>query len=303
MSSPWQARSTEFHPYLVDRLDALPNGLRQAAKSALPAAATFQRGLVSPPEYRSKGLLRSRPVPEQALVFTQDGMLHVLGGLNGKAAPPPAFIHPENLLYVRTSHLLLYGRMELVSSVEGQRNQLEMEFNALGWRMIDVEWRAFIGVAIGRPSLAARTDVKESERATLLMQALPAKFSVGLRTYGLYTGEALQQTLFQPGVWSHQWVVLNRQLVPNTLLALTDASVILIEEEHALVRKSQQYGWIITRMPLLSVVDVQSQAKDSLEELTFTLARNGATAERRVLLEPETAHAWLALWAAHRAKS
>jgi hypothetical protein len=302
MSTPWQARSSEFHPYLVDTLDALPEGLRRAAVAALPPGTAIKRALVSPPEYRSKGLLRSRPIPEQALVFTQDGMLHVQGRLKGADAPPPAFIYPENLLYVRTSHLLLYGRMELVSSVKGQRNDLEMEFNAVGWRMIDVEWRALIGVAIGRPPLAARTDVTESERAALLMQALPAKFSVGLRNYGLYTGEALQETLFQPGVWSRQWGVLNQQRVPNTLLALTDASVILIEEEHALVRKSQQYGWIITRIPLLSIVDVQSQAKDSLEELKFTLTRNGATAERRVLLEPETAQAWLALWAAQRAK-
>jgi hypothetical protein len=36
--------------------------------------------------------------------------------------------------------------------------------------------------------------------------------------------------------------------------------------------------------------------QDSLQELTFSLARGGATAERRLQWEPAAAQQWLALW-------
>lgn len=299
METPWQTRAVEFHPYLVGAVDALPDSLRALAKDALAPGARFVCALVVPPEYRSAGEEESHPVPEQALIYTDSGVLHVQAGLGDEAPPSATFIQPETLLSIRSSHLVLYGRLELLGAAEGKPARIDMEFNAIGWNMMDTEWREMVGRAIGLPAQAPGEAKPESEQEVVLPESLPSKFIEGLRKYGLYTGEILLGFTYQPGVWSSQTLGLfQHQLAPNTLLALTNGSVLVLEEETALVRKSEQYGLIITRMPRQAIAALQSVTQDSLQELTFFLGRGGVTGEQRVLLELDVAQQWLELWAA-----
>ena len=85
-------------------------------------------------------------------------------------------------------------------------------------------------------------------------------------------------------------------MLPNTLVALTEASVLIMAEEAALVRKSEQFGLIITRLPRAAITAVTTSAEEPLQTVNFALARGGVTAEQSVLLTPEIAGAWLALW-------
>jgi len=149
------------------------------------------------------------------------------------------------------------------------------------------------------PPLPPDALVRESEHEQELLEDLPPKFSFGLRKYGLYTGEILHGAVFQPPIWDKHWALFPKQITANTLLALTNASVIVIDEDRALVRKSQQYGYRITRIPRPAVAGVAAAEVEGLQELTFTLARDGAGAERRWKLDPQTAEHWLALWEGH----
>jgi hypothetical protein len=289
---PWQTRATEFHPYMVESVAALPQTLRAAAQAALPAGALDVRAFVVPADYRSVGDEEPHPVPEQALVFTEGDTLHVQAGLDGQSVPAYKWIRPDTLLYLRSSHLLLYGRLELLGSDQGEPVQLDMEFNAIGWHLMELEWHSLVGKAIGVPPPVPGEERAESQQELTLLATLPPKFAEGLRKYGLYTGEILQGVVFQPAIWTQTLALFENQVMPNTLLALTEASVLVLEEEPALVRKSEQIGLIITRIPRQAVADVQSAARGSIEEITFLLARSGATAEQRVLLEPASVRLW-----------
>ena len=66
------------------------------------------------------------------------------------------------------------------------------------------------------------------------------------------------------------------------------------------MRKSEQYGYRITRIPRPAIAGSAVAELEGLPQLTFTLARDGAEAERRWKLEPQTAERWLALWEGHR---
>lgn len=297
MVEPWQTRASQYHPYVVDTVDELPDSVRSAAAAALPAAGRFVRALVVPAEYRSAGEEESHPVPEQALVYTDRGVLHVQAGLEGQAAPSPTSIQPESLLYIRSGHLLLNGQLGLLGAVQGKAAELNMEFNAMGWRMMDTEWRDLVGRAIGIPPLAPGEERVESEQETAMLEPLPAKFAEGLRRYGLYTGETLLGLVFQPGAWEHTLLLFEEQVAPNSLLALTSASVLVLQEETALVRKSEQYGLIITRIPRPVIAAVQSVTQDDMQEVTFFLARSGVTSQLVVRLNLEASQQWLALWA------
>jgi hypothetical protein len=299
MTQPWQTRAAEFHPYIVDTTDALPESLREAARTALPPGEAMARALVVPHEYRSEGTSAPHLVPEQALIFTTGGALHVQASLNDEPAPPPSHVTPEMLLCIKSSHLLLYGELEFLSAVEGQLVTLNMEFNAIGWRLMEPEWRNLVGKAIGVPGPAPDIEIVESEHDQALLESLPPKFAEGLRKYGLYTGETLLGAVFQPATWTQTLVVFDQQVMPNTLLALTGASVLVLQEEPALVRKSEQFGLIITRIPCQAIAAVQASAQDSMQAITFSLARGGATAQQCVLLEPGTAQLWMDLWQGH----
>lgn len=303
MSEPWQTRASQFHPYTVDSLDDLPETLRPAALTACPQEERFVRALLVPAEYRSQGEEESRAVPEQALVFTSGGILHVQAAPEGETAPLPAYLKPESLLLLRSSHILLSGRLKLLGASHGQLAHIEMEFNAMGWRLMDAEWRDLVGKAIGLPALSAEHAEAETANNKAITEALPQKFAEGLRKYGLYTGESLLGTVFQEGVWTESLSFFNHQLTPNTLLALTNASVLILAEELALVRKSEQYGLIVTRIPRQAVAAMQSVTKDSLQDITFFLSRGGVTTQRQLLLKPNAARQWLELWSRHASQA
>ncbi len=302
MIDPWQTRASEFHPYMAETLDELPESLRDAAQAALPVDDSFVRALVVPAEYRSRGEEESRPVPEQALIYTRDGVLHVLAAPEDAATPESTYLKPESLLLLRSSHILLHGRLKLLGTAQGQLTHLELEFNAIGWRLMDVEWRDLVAKAVGLPQ-PQQEQAAEIVGTQAVLEAVPSKFAEGLRKYGLYTGETLLGTVYQRGVWTQSLSFFNQQLTPNTLLALTNASVLILAEDLALVRKSDQYGLIVTRIPRQVVAAMQSVTKDSLQNITFFLSRGGVTAERELLLEAGAARQWLELWSKNAAIS
>jgi hypothetical protein len=307
MIEPWQTRASAFHPRLFHALSALPESVRATAEGAIPASDQFVAALYAPADYRSDGGRtegdESEETPEHALIFTDKSAIHITAALADAAAPAPVCIALDNVLYVKTSHVLLYGRVQLYGACQGEAKSFDMRFNAVAWPLMDVEWRGIIGKVIGLPPLATVEDRVVSEHENELLEPLPLKFADGLRRYGLYTGEDLFSVLFQPEAWTHAALGQDKQIIPDTLLALTSASLLILHEERGFVRAAEQFGLIVTRIPLPALANVQTVAKaDDWEEIIFTLERADATAERRLLLEPAKAQYWRGLWRGYTAK-
>ena len=304
MIEPWLVRASVFHPRLFHGLSELPASLRAVTERAIPVGHRFLAALYVPADYRSRGAEESQETPEQALVFTDKSVVHVEGAPAGVPVPEPICIALNNVLYVKTLHVLLYGRVQLYGACQGVERWLDMQFNAIGWPLMDVEWRGTIGEVIGLPALASAEDRVVSEHETQLLETLPQKFADGLRRYGLYTGEEVISVLFQPEAWERTGTGQDKQIIPDTLLALTKFSILVLAEERALIRTTEQFGLIITRIPLAVLADVQTVAKDDdWEEIVFTLKRAGVSTERRLQLEPAKAQYWRGLmtgYTAHR---
>jgi len=201
MIEPWLVRASVFHPRLFHGLSELPASLRAVTERAIPVGHRFLAALYVPADYRSRGAEESQETPEQALVFTDKSVVHVEGAPAGVPVPEPICIALNNVLYVKTHHVLLYGRVQLYGACQGVERWLDMQFNAIGWPLMDVEWRGTIGEVIGLPALASAEDRVVSEHETQLLETLPQKFADGLRRYGLYTGEEVISVLFQPEAW------------------------------------------------------------------------------------------------------
>ena len=295
---PWQTRASEFHPYLIASLDELPDTLRPLVEAALPAGSTLASGLVVPANYRSdtpEGDLH--PVPAQALIFTGDGMWQVQAPEDGQPAPAPIFVDPAAIRWIRSSHLLLYKRLELASAAQGKPVLLDVEFNAVGWRQKDQNWRKLVAQCVGMPPLASGTVPAPSEQDRAILQGAPEKFVDGLFKYGVYTGETLSAAIFQTAVWQHHLLAFDKQFAPDTLVTLTNASVLILTEEKALVRRSDELGLLITRIPRRAIAGMEVIAGAHIDEVRFSLARGGTSDTYRLPLAHDAAQAWAAIWA------
>ena len=295
---PWQTRSSEFHPYLIANIDEAPDDLRPLIAAALPPGATLASGLIVPANYRSKTPdAEPQMIPAQTLIFTGDGMWHVQEAEAGQPAPAPIYIAPDSIRWIRSSHLLLYGRLEIASAVQEQPVLLDIEFNAVGWRQKDQNWRNLVAQAVGMAPAATGAAPEPSEHDRVLLQGTPEKFIDGLFRYGLYTGETLHAASFHPAVWQHHLLAFDEQLAPDTLVALTNASVLILTEEKALVRRSDDLGLLITRIPRQAIAEMRVEKRNQVSAAFFALERSGVADEYRVVLAHDAAQAWIEIWA------
>ena len=294
---PWQTRASEFHPYLIAAIDEAPDDLRPVIEAALPPDATLASGLVVPANYRSKTAdAEPQVIPAQVLIFTGDGMWCVQAAEESQPAPTPIYIDPNTIRWIRSSHLLLYGRLEIASAVQGQPVRLDIEFNAVGWRQKDQNWRNLVARTVGMPPIAAGAAQAPGAGDRAILQAAPEKFVDGLFKYGLYTGEALRTAIFQPAVWQHHLIAFDEQLAPDTLMTLTDGSVLILTEEKALVRRSDDLGLLITRIPRQAITGARVEKRNQVSEVVFALERGGVADEYRLTLAHDAAQVWMEVW-------
>jgi hypothetical protein len=294
MSRPRVLTGLRSHPYLAASLADLPEELRQAVQEASWPTEDISSIFVVPPQSFFKGWFSWRYVPEQALLFMPDGVLHVQGPAEPGQAAQATYLRAVSLLYTQLSLLLLYGRLELAGRVNGVLCRVVVEFNTVGWHLLQPSVHRLLCLAWIQPG--NDKPLAESSATAVLaeLDQLPLKFSNGLRLDALQPGECLLGFVFQPAIWVLRWGFLRRQVSATTLLALTDQQVIIVEEEKNGQRAT--YGYIYTFMPRAAITHIEAQPGECWRELLIQLEQGAVTVERRVTLEPETAANWQELW-------
>lgn len=288
-------------PEFRESLDALPPSLAALAKETLKPADAVEGALIVPGEYRARRIGVWEYVPERALVFVRGGLIYLAADASGVAARSMR-IDGRALLSLRSSILLLYGLLEFKADCGAAAEEVRVEYNTVAWYRLNQPLTRFVVAACPAPASAlTEADARAANEA--LLATLPFKFANGLRYYCLAPGERVIAAVFQPAIWRTRYLI-RRQITPNTLLALTDRKVALIEERRAQPwtrppRPGEgEYGWIFTYTPLDRVVDMSVAPNDGLSDVTIKL-QWGAAADTRVLrLEPAVAERWLAAWAA-----
>ncbi|MCQ3980621.1 MAG: hypothetical protein DPW09_45010 [Anaerolineae bacterium] len=285
------SRGIETHPYLVSSLAELPSPLQAAARQALAPTEQPHHIFLVPPQSFFRSWLSRRYVPPQGLLFTAQGVLHVQEAASPGEPAQATYLRGDDLLYVQLRLLLLYGRLELVGLANGALTRVVVEFNTVGFSKLQSGLRQLLPLTWG----AAKLETSDTLDKTLSeLDELPLKFKNGLRLYGLQPDECLLGVIFQRSLWKRYGRVLPHQVSANTLLALTDHELVIIEEEKT--DWKNPYGWILTFCPLACLKEFETMPEGAWQELQLRLARKGVEVERRVKLGPETALNWQELW-------
>ncbi len=291
-------RSDRGFPYHVEQIRDLPGTLAPVAEAALPAGSRPNCIFVAPADTFASDTFGVHRTPEQALIFTQDGVLLVQAGTSSKLPPEAKYFTAGALLYLQSGLLLLYGRIELAGLVDGALTRAVIEYNTVGWGLVQPSMQRLVRLAAGPNKMPVSREGPPAGMESLI-RGLPYKFANGVRLYSVQEGETLLGVAFQPALWVPHLVLLRRQLTPQTALTLTDRCVVLIEEERAPTRKSGRYGWVFSYIPLRAITEMQVAPLGTKQELAIRMARGNASAERRLILDDEPARAWRDLWASY----
>jgi hypothetical protein len=293
MRLPQVPRGIASHPYQVHNPGDLPVSLRQSAEQALRSQESVHSIFVVPAQIFFKGWFSRRYVPEQALIFTAQGVLHIQDGAMPGQPAQATYLPADDLLYAHLSLLLLYGRLELAGPVGSGLTRVVVEFNTVGESLLQPGLRQLLRLAWGQTT--AQGDNQPPGAAVLeKLNRLPMKFRNGLRHRGLQPGERLLGFVFQPGIWTRRWRFFSHQVTATTLLALTDCQLIILEEDKTGGQAS--YGWIFTFCPLAGVAGIETRPAGAWQEVQVHLERGGVTVDRQITLEPEVALTWHDLW-------
>jgi hypothetical protein len=284
------------HPYAPAAVAELSADLRDTARSALPGDSRVRR-IFAVPAHEYPGLLRSRYVPEQALIFVDNAVIHVQAAVQAGQPAQARLIRAPAVLYLQVTLILLYGRVEIVYVGDGQPQRAVVEFNTVGWELLQPGLRGLLADIYGLHAPARDIHAAEVSHAEI-ERMLPFKFVSGVRIYMLAPGEHLLGLDFQPAVWAWRWLLFRRQLTPPVVLALTDRHVTILAEERALGR-TPSYGWIFTFFPRHCVQDIRSRPSEAGSSLAVELEAQGTTTTWELELMPEAAASWEAKWRAH----
>lgn len=285
------------HPYTVQSPGDLPPGLRQPAEQGLEPGEPIHYIFVVPAQLFSQSWFGARYAPEQALLFTSRGVLHVQDAVTPGQPASTTYLQAPDLLYARLSLRLLYGQLELVGQVNDTLIRIVVEFNTAREELLQPGLHHLLQLALNQTT-ALPADLDQSEIALHQLAWLPPKFSNGLYHHGLHRGEHLLGFIFQPDIWNRRWRFFAHQVAANTLLALTDRQVIILEEDKK--GKQANYGWFSTFCPLAGVAGMELKPGEAGPELQLCLGRGDVMVKRHITLEEKQAQTWQDLWGQYK---
>lgn len=279
-------RGFERHPLILKHVSELPAELQSPTVGSLAAGDAIHTIIAFPPQIH-RGW---HYVPKQALLFTLTDVIHLQASIWPDQDPQTTYLKGSGLMYMKVTLLLLYGFLEIVAQGDASPTQLGVEFNTVAWYQLSLPLRQLLR-ATQATSSAPADETAHAPAAQQALEDLPLKFSNGAKIYGLLPGEALEDLVFQPGIWKRWLLLFRRPVVANTLLLLTSNYVVVVQEDLHV-----RQGWIFSYIPRSSICGMQSQPRGPRNELTVQLKRGEQTAEYKLLLENEAIQAWRVRW-------
>jgi hypothetical protein len=283
------------YPYQVRDLTNLPDGLRQLAEGVLPLDDPAETIFVIPGQMLSKkfgGFGGVHWVPEQALLFTAQGVIHVQAGKSAGEVGQANYLPGASLLYARMSLVILYARMELCGGINDNMIRIVVEYNSVSHELMQPAFLNFLRLTWKLAQVQEANNYQNLLMGRLEEQSY--KFSSGLEKHCLQAGEYLQGFVFQPRIFKHYLRIFHRLIAPASLLALTDRQLILIEEG---MTSATSYGYFFTFCPRANVVNVDTKPNDKLQEVRVQLRKDAMNADFQVAQEMDNAFACQDLWA------
>jgi hypothetical protein len=281
------SRGIAQHPFIIKKLDELPEPLLRLAHNYSHLFDAIDFMLVIPNQSFLKGFFGRRFAPQQALLFYPDGILHLQDAPAPDLPGQAVLIEAKNLRCLVSSLLLLYGKLEIFAEQSGSPQKIEVEYNTVAHDLMKPYLQRFL-----RASWQTRPAVPDGLLRFELPQIdqLPYKFQSGLRIYALQPQEELCGVVFQPEIREPHLGFFRRKITPNSLFALTDQQVVLIQEETA---STSNYGWVFSYYPRQHIKQIQVNPVNEWQAVQIQAGSIAHGNIKTVILDPVQAKEWM----------
>jgi hypothetical protein len=206
------------------------NGSRRCSRPAArphPAEPSGRRRVeavfVNPPEVYARGY-RAHLNPLQALVFTHTRILHV-----SESEQAGTWIAAEDILKVKMSMVLLYGLLETWTFHGGELSKIQVEYNTVSQRFLSPLSKAILRQTWNKNPPQRAPAVEDPTFPQLLDTSY--SFYNGLTCEALQPGEVVTRYVYQPELHTSRLKVGQRKVFPQTLCALTNRQIILLQQD------------------------------------------------------------------------
>lgn len=271
-------RGLERYPSVLQSEFDLPAELRSPVMETLTAGETIKTVISFPPQIQ-RGW---HYVPKQALLFTSTGMIHSMASIWPGQKPQITLINASGILHMQIVLILLYGDLEVIALGHDLLWRVEVEFNTVAWGILFRPLRELL-----QTSKTATSKLPDTNAMLPALhpasEGLSLKFRNGVKIYVPPLGEALEELIFQPGVWRVRkfWPFVFREAVTaNTILALTKSYLVVLKEE-----LGTAHGWIIAYIPRNNTIGMKNQAGGLRNELTVQLEKTGQSQSTKFFSE------------------
>lgn len=281
------------HPYKVDSIPDLPDELRDQALQYLPAGEEITAIYVLPRSLHLKPYQQKDIKPEQALLFTKNGVLSVHeSDLTGNIQAP-VFIRADSLIFMQVSLILLYGRLEIIGANNGNSDRIVAEYNTVAHEKLQPAFYQFLSLAAQRIEKKINDPAME-KNAWAQANDLHMKYSNGLSLYAVSKDEQLLHIIFQPAIRQTVFLGFKRRIAFPVLFAFTGHYLIVLGEEQA--KGHTDYGWIITYCPVNLIDHIESVPEKLYQRLIIHLRYEGVDGKHEVKVDAPTAEKVLEYW-------
>ena len=277
-----------YRPFSVDSIDRMPETLKDLAAQNLPAGEDVSFIFVIPSAVYSHG-----KEPEQALLFCTHGLLHVQANDSAQGRKEATFIRSATILRTRVSLILLYGCLEIDAADGDRLIALKVEYHSSGHEKFWPVLADFLEQVTQDERIPA-IDPQVEKNAWEAVHRFDLKFINGLTSYTLLPAEHLAGAVYQPEIRQPIILGLSRQLVPPTLLVLSDRQVVSIGEPGK--GKHEKYGWVIDFYPRFYIQDIRLQPQEAYAKILIQVERRSHQETQELLLTREKAEEWISLW-------
>lgn len=276
--------------FFLNVIDQLPESLLELAKSYLPSNQVIYGIFVVPPETYSHGF-RPHLNSLQALIFTNLGILHIAASFNRGQPGEGVWISADEIMMIKLSLILLYGKLEIFSALNGQTKKIEVEYNTVAHDLLARALRGLIKKTWQKNPAKFRQSAEDATFSDFVN--ISFSFYNGLNNEAIQPGERVIGHVYQPEVREPWLKILHKKIFPQTVMALTDYQLILLQRD---LNFQTNLGWIFTFIPLYRIASIEQVPYKTWQRVSVHLLSGSLQQDIDVILEPAQAQEWRSIW-------
>jgi hypothetical protein len=283
-------------PLVLNDVEELSQDLLELFKTKIRTKTGIDLIIYIPPQKFLKRFIGSRFVPEQALLFTENKIIQIRAKNEEESEGTVKTIKARDISYIRMQLLLLYGKIDIFQSHNGNTKSLidsakliSAEFNTTSYNLMKPGLKELIKNTWKNGKVDRSTEKRliDKSAGSSEFKKLPFKVRSGMRYYALHPEEYIQNMIFQPEIRRFRF-----KLIPKTLIAFTNEQVIILEDYF-----SSPYGWIITYFQKSGDINFEVNKGNSIVSfLDMNFGKNEKSKKIQFRFEEENAYKFIEFW-------